>query len=42
MLAFVARAAAEPTRGRATVTTMRIDAVLSAALAIAVGLELAA
>ncbi|MFD1529960.1 hypothetical protein [Pseudonocardia aurantiaca] len=42
MLAFVGLAAVEPARGRATVTTMRIDAVLGAALAVAVGLELAA
>jgi hypothetical protein len=42
MVAFVGLAAAEPARGRATVTTMRIDAVLGAALAVAVGLELAA
>jgi hypothetical protein len=40
MLAFVGLAAAEPARGRRTTATLRVDAVLSAALAVATGLEL--
>jgi hypothetical protein len=42
MLTFVGLAAVEPARGRRTTATLRIDVVLSAALAVVAGLELAA